>query len=300
MINIQNLTKRYKTAEKDSLTDVSLHIKEGEFVALLGPNGAGKTTLINTLIGNVEKTSGTIKIGGHNLDTDPLKTKRILGVVPQEIAVDRFFTVAEMLRNYSGYFGIRNNEEYIDELLEALSLTEKKHAKTSALSGGMKRRLIIAKALVHKPKVFLLDEPTAGVDIELRQQLYTFLRKLHSEGMTIVLTTHYLEEAELLCDRVVIINHGKMVVDQSKEELLNSLDGAIHLEFLFDEEIQKKDFEFLGKQVTEVYKNRLCIAIKKSEMAELFQKLESAKISYRSFRIKEEKLEDVFLRLVSE
>lgn len=300
MIEIQNLNKRYKTAEKNALSDINVKIKPGEFVALLGPNGAGKTTLINTLIGNVQKTSGTVKIGKYDLDTEEIETKKILGVVPQEIAIDSFFTVEEVLKNYSGYFGIRNNEEYIDELLKELSLFEKKKEKARSLSGGMKRRLVIAKALLHKPNIFLLDEPTAGVDIELRQQLYGFLRKLHEKGMTIILTTHYLEEAEMLCDRVIVINHGKIIEDKPKKELLETLGGNVRLEFQFDEKITKNQIEFLKEFSPCTKENSVHVSSKKTKIGKVFELMNTFSPNYRSFRMDEEDLEDVFLKLVRE
>lgn len=221
MLRIENLNKTYEKDNKVALENINLHINKGEFTALLGQNGAGKTTLINVLAGNVIKNSGKITIGGYDLDTHELDSKRIIGIVPQEIAIDFTFSVNDILTMQSGYFGIRQNQEYIDWLLESLSLQDKKHAIARRLSGGMKRRLLIAKSLVHRPQLFILDEPTAGVDIELRHNLYEFLEKLHAEGLTIILTTHYLEEAERLCKRIVMIQNGRIVLDEDRESLLN-------------------------------------------------------------------------------
>jgi ABC-2 type transport system ATP-binding protein len=230
MLKIENVSKIYKNGKEPALENISFSVGQGEFVALLGQNGAGKSSLINILAGNVKKDTGKVLIGGYNIDTDELKTKKIIGIVPQEISFDFIFSVNEVLRNQSGYFGIKNNAEYIDELLKDLSLTDKKYAQSRSLSGGMKRRLLIAKALVHKPGLLILDEPTAGVDIELRHSLYAYLKRLHSEGITIILTTHYLEEAEKLCDRVIVVHQGKMLVDESKNVLLRNPVDAIHME----------------------------------------------------------------------
>lgn len=217
-IQIQNLHKIYKTGTH-ALNDLSLEIEQGKFFGLLGPNGSGKTTLINILGGPTVKTSGTVKICGMDITEQREETKFLLGVVPQEISFDSFFTVNEVLTIQSGYYGIRNNQAYIDEILEKLNLQHKKYSNTRILSGGMKRRLLVAKALVHKPKVLVLDEPTAGVDVELRHNLWNYMRKLNSEGLTVLLTTHYLEEAEQLCEKIAIINHGKLVALETTKKL---------------------------------------------------------------------------------
>lgn len=215
-LQITDLHKVYKNGTY-ALKGLSLEIKQGEFFALLGPNGSGKTTMINILSGPAKKTSGMVKVMGMGIEEFRQEIQMILGVVPQEISADSFFTVNEVLNLQSGYYGIRNNQKYIDEILEKLNLIEKKHANTRALSGGMKRRLMVARALVHKPKVLILDEPTAGVDIELRRNLWDYMRQLNKDGLTILLTTHYLEEAEQLCERTAIIHKGKLVaLDKTK------------------------------------------------------------------------------------
>lgn len=226
-LKIENLSKTYKNGT-EALKNVSLTINRGEFVALLGPNGAGKTTLINVLASNVKKTEGKVHIGPYDIDSHHLEAKKLLGVVPQEIAADHFFTVKQMLKQQSGYFGVRFNEKKVDDLLKELSLYDKRNTNTRALSGGMKRRLMIAKALVHDPMLFILDEPTAGVDIELRQALYASLRERHAAGQTMILTTHYLEEAEKLCDRIIVINKGEIVADATTAEFTRdeSLENA--------------------------------------------------------------------------
>ena len=217
-IEIRNVRKRYK--ELQALKGVSLSVEEGEFFGLLGPNGAGKTTLISILAGLARADSGTISVRGHDVVTDFRAARRALGIVPQELVFDPFFTVRESLRIQSGYFGLRNNDDWIDEVMANLDLTEKADVNTRALSGGMKRRVLVAQALVHRPPVIVLDEPTAGVDVELRQTLWKFISRLNREGHTIVLTTHYLEEAEALCDRLAMLRRGEVVALERTDTLL--------------------------------------------------------------------------------
>ncbi len=204
-----------------ALKGVSLTIEEGEFFGLLGPNSAGKSTLINILAGLTRRDAGRALVLGHDVVREYRVTRRLLGVVPQELVFDPFFSVREVLRIQAGYFGLgQENDAWIDELLGALKLADKAQANLRTLSGGMKRRVMIAQALVHRPRVVVLDEPTAGVDVELRQSLWDFIRRLHREGHTIVLTTHYLEEAEALCDRIAILNQGELVALDEKQALL--------------------------------------------------------------------------------
>lgn len=209
-ITIEGIQKRYGAVH--ALRGIDLIIEEGEFFALLGPNGAGKSTLINILAGLTKADSGRAAIAGHDVITDYRRARRALGVVPQELVFDPFFTVREVLRMQAGYFGLgRANEPWLEELLHELMLTDKADTNMRALSGGMKRRVLVAQALVHKPPVLVLDEPTAGVDVALRQSLWRFVKRLHKEGHTIVLTTHYLEEAETLCERIGILDHGQLI-----------------------------------------------------------------------------------------
>ncbi|HVI22936.1 MAG TPA: ABC transporter ATP-binding protein, partial [Myxococcales bacterium] len=218
-VRLRGATKRYGTFT--ALDGVSLDIRRGEVFALLGPNGAGKTTLISLVAGTSKKTSGVVEVLGHDVERDYRVTRRAVGLVPQEINFDPFFTVEETLRFQAGYFGIELAEERLVEILSALGLLDKRHSNTRALSGGMKRRLLIAKALVHRPTVLFLDEPTAGVDVELRRDLWAYVRKLAAEGTTIVLTTHYLEEAEELAERIGVIKNGRLLVVEDKSELLS-------------------------------------------------------------------------------
>ena len=208
-----------------ALDGVSLAVAEGEFFGLLGPNGAGKTTLISILAGLVRPDRGSARIKGHDVDADYRLARRALGVVPQELVFDPFFSVRETLELQSGYFGITGNDAWIDEILHHLALTAKADANMRSLSGGMKRRVLVAQALVHKPPVIVLDEPTAGVDVELRQSLWAFIRKLNRDGHTIILTTHYLEEAEALCGRIAMLKAGKVVALDTTHNLLSRFAG---------------------------------------------------------------------------
>lgn len=222
-IEVQQLGKRYGTLV--ALDNVDLVIQPGEFFALLGPNGAGKTTLISILAGLTRATHGVARVMGYDVLSAYREARKRLGVVPQELVYDPFFTVRETLVIQSGYFGLRRNDAWIDEILHHLDLMEKAHVNVRALSGGMKRRLLIAQALVHKPPVIILDEPTAGVDVDLRQSLWQFIQQLNFQGHTIVLTTHYLEEAEALCNRVAVLKQGKIVALDSMHNLVHSTRG---------------------------------------------------------------------------
>ena len=217
-ISVHQVAKRFGSVE--ALAGVDLAVAEGEFFGLLGPNGAGKTTLISALAGLVRVDSGRIEVMGCDVVADYRAARRQLGVVPQELVFDPFFSVRETLRIQSGYFGIRGNDEWIDEILENLDLSSKADANMRTLSGGMKRRVLVAQALVHRPPVIVLDEPTAGVDVELRQTLWQFIRRLNRDGHTIVLTTHYLEEAESLCSRIAMLKAGRVVALDSTANLL--------------------------------------------------------------------------------
>ncbi len=223
-IQITQVEKRYQALR--ALDGVSLTIEEGEFFGLLGPNGAGKTTLISIIAGLARADAGTVTILGHDVVTDYRQTRSKLGVVPQELVFDPFFTVRETLRMQSGYFGLKRNDDWIDEIMHNLGLTDKADTNTRALSGGMKRRVLVAQALVHRPPVIVLDEPTAGVDVELRQTLWHFISRLNREGHTIVLTTHYLEEAQELCSRIAMLKAGRVVALDKTENLIRRISGS--------------------------------------------------------------------------
>jgi ABC-2 type transport system ATP-binding protein len=223
-LQIVNLQKRYKSLQ--ALGGVTLSIEEGEFFGLLGPNGAGKTTLISIVAGLNRADDGSVAVHGYDVVREYREARRRLGVVPQELVFDPFFTVRETLRMQSGYYGLKNNDKWIDEVMANLDLTNKADTNMRALSGGMKRRVLVAQALVHKPPVIVLDEPTAGVDVELRQTLWKFISRLNREGHTIVLTTHYLEEAQALCNRIAMLKSGKVVALDSTSALIKRISGS--------------------------------------------------------------------------
>ena len=223
-IRIDNVKKRYGALQ--ALGGVSLDIAEGEFFGLLGPNGAGKTTLISIIAGLARANEGQVSIHGHDVVTDYQRARQQIGVVPQELVFDPFFTVRETLRMQSGYFGIRHNDDWIDEVMHHLHLSSKADANMRSLSGGMKRRVLVAQALVHKPPVIMLDEPTAGVDVELRQTLWDFIGRLNREGHTVVLTTQYLEEAQTLCNRIAMLKAGQVVALDSTAALIRRISGS--------------------------------------------------------------------------
>jgi len=233
-IRIDRLSKTYTSKGMDpkrALDEVSFDVPRGQIFGLLGPNGAGKSTLINILAGLVVKSSGAAEIWGFDIDQHPRNAKRSIGIVPQEILFDPFFTPREALEIQAGLYGVPKSDRITDALLAAVHLTDKAHAYARTLSGGMKRRLLVAKAMVHSPPILVLDEPTAGVDIELRQQLWDYVRGLNKQGVTVVLTTHYLEEAEQLCDRIAIINHGKLIANEPTRELVaKAQDKAVVVE----------------------------------------------------------------------
>jgi ABC-2 type transport system ATP-binding protein len=223
-IEIRDLTKRY--GQLEALRGISLSIRQGEFFGLLGPNGAGKTTLISCVAGLARPSGGSVRVMGHDVVRDADAARRALGVVPQELVFDPFFTVRETLRLTSGYYGLRHNDPWIDEILASLDLAGKADANMRSLSGGMKRRVLVAQALVHRPPVIVLDEPTAGVDVELRQSLWAFIGRLNREGHTIVLTTHYLEEAQALCGRIAMLKQGQVVALDDTSRLLGRFKGG--------------------------------------------------------------------------
>ena len=237
-VSFQSVSKSYASpkGELKALNDVSFDIESGEFFGLLGPNGAGKTTLISILAGLARASAGRVTVMGHDVHTDFQAARRAIGVVPQELVFDPFFSVRDILRIQSGYFGIRHNEGWIDDLLQGLGLSDKATSNMRQLSGGMKRRVLVAQALVHKPPVIVLDEPTAGVDVELRQTLWQFISQLNRQGSTVLLTTHYLEEAEALCGRIAMLKKGQVVALAKTSDLLKQTSSNV-LSFKTDAEL---------------------------------------------------------------
>lgn len=296
-IRLQGLEKVY-AGGKRALDGISLEIPRGSMFGLLGPNGAGKSTLINILAGLVMKTGGTAEVWGFDIDRHPRNAKASLGVVPQELLFDAFFTPFETLELQAGLFGVPGPRRRTMELLEKVRLADKAHAYSRTLSGGMKRRLLIAKALVHGPPVVILDEPTAGVDIELRQMLWAYVRELHAAGTTVVLTTHYLEEAEELCDRIAIVNHGRIVADSDTGSLLAQAREKRVLVTVADDIADIPAIEGVT-QVSLLDSRRLDILYDKTtvQAGAILARLQAAGLSVVDVTTREADLEDVFLKL---
>jgi ABC-2 type transport system ATP-binding protein len=273
---------------------VSLAVEEGEFFGLLGPNGAGKTTLINVMAGLARPDSGSARVMGADVAKDYRRSRRMLGVVPQELVFDPFFTVRETLRLQSGYFGIRANDAWIDEVLLHLDLVSKADVNMRALSGGMKRRVLVAQALVHKPPVIVLDEPTAGVDVELRQGLWQFVRRLNRDGHTIVLTTHYLEEAETHCNRIAMLKEGRIVALDSTRNLLESFSG-LELRLRLDRQALPQPFP--GRLLSSEGPQFVLRLENYRELEAALARLREARATILEMQLRPPDLEDVFLRL---
>jgi ABC-2 type transport system ATP-binding protein len=294
ILEVNNLTKVYSNGFK-ALDDFNLEINKGEFFALLGPNGAGKTSLISIMAGPNRLTSGQIKIDGLDISEKREETKFLLGVVPQEISFDSFFTVNEVLLLQSGYYGLKNNQKRIDDILEKLGLSDKKHSNTRALSGGMKRRLLIAKALVHDPKLVVLDEPTAGVDVELRHNLWQYMRELNRDGLSILLTTHYLEEAEGLCKRTAIIDHGKVVAIDETKKLIKSMGEAKKMILNFTKPVKKIPENLQKFNVSVEHETDMVISFEPKQLPELLHNIKD--LDAADIDIQGRNLEDVFIKL---
>jgi ABC-2 type transport system ATP-binding protein len=296
-IHIENLSKIYRKGTK-ALENISLDIEEGEFIGLLGPNGAGKSTLINILAGIVNRTAGSCQVLGYDVTRDFRWTRQLLGVVPQEVSFEMMMTVEETLVNQSGYFGLLNNSAKINELLETFHLSDKRKSNTRFLSGGMKRRLLVCKALVHDPRIIILDEPTAGVDVELRQELWEYIKKLNARGRTILLTTHYIDEAQALCKKIAIINHGQLIRFEEKSKLMQQIQEK-KLRAVFkpgDHEFPEslKAFSHSYDAATGV----LDIDFSKGQHLEILKILSSGVSALQSFSLIEPDLEDIFLKII--
>ena len=296
-ISFQSVSKTYQTDRGpfQALDGVSLDIEPGEFFGLLGPNGAGKTTLISILAGLNRATSGRVQVMGHDVREQPALARRQLGVVPQELVFDPFFNVRETLRFQSGYFGVTGNDDWIDELLSSLGLSDKANSNMRQLSGGMKRRVLVAQALVHKPPVIVLDEPTAGVDVELRQTLWQFIAKLNREGHTVLLTTHYLEEAEALCGRIAMLKQGRVVALDRTSELLRSASSNV-LRFKLDAELPPA----LASQARVVGRIVQLPAHDAAEIERHLAVVREAGLVAEDVEIRKADLEDVFLDVMNQ
>ncbi len=298
-ISFQSVSKAYSSPRPSNksflaLDRVSLDIEQGEFFGLLGPNGAGKTTMISILAGLVRATSGSVSVLGSDVVTDFAQARRKLGIVPQELVFDPFFNVREALRFQSGYFGIRNNDDWIDELLASLGLADKSDANTRQLSGGMKRRMLVAQALVHKPPVIVLDEPTAGVDVELRQTLWKFIAGFNRKGHTVLLTTHYLEEAEALCGRVAMLKAGRIVALERTSVLLKAASGNV-LRFKVDAELP----EGLASQARITGRIVQFPAHDAREIENYLTAVREAGLQAQDVEIRKADLEDVFVEVMA-
>ena len=303
-IEIRDLVKTYAAQgdapPKQALRGVSFDVPEGGIFGLLGPNGAGKSTLINIMAGLVMKTAGTVAIWGHDIDRDHRNAKRSIGIVPQEIVFDPFFTPFEVLENQGGLYGVAKALRRSEELLRAVHLADKRDAYARSLSGGMKRRLLIAKAMVHSPPILVLDEPTAGVDVELRRQLWELVGELNAEGVTVVLTTHYLEEAEQLCERIAIINHGELIANKTTRELVGMAREKI-VRVTVDKDLAGPPMEpaFLKAEVTDQRTLEITYDRDKSSAGQVLALVQQHGYAIEDVTTREADLEDVFVQLTS-
>lgn len=304
-IEIRQLHKIYQDGKKGqhkvALKGIDLDIPRGSFFGLLGPNGAGKSTMINIMAGLVLKTSGSVSICGNDIEKNMRGARRALGVVPQELVLDTFFTVREALDIHAGYYGVPKEKRRTQEIIDALGLGDKADVHARRLSGGMRRRLLVAKALVHTPEVLILDEPTAGVDVELRTQLWEYVRELNRNGTTVLLTTHYLEEAEELCDRIAVINHGEVVACDQKTNLLRSFDSKQLV-------VTPKNpltaipasLQQWQSDMNEEGKLAICYKPSKDSISDILAALSAADIAIADLNTCEASLEDIFIHLTHE
>jgi ABC-2 type transport system ATP-binding protein len=301
IISVSHLSKQYGSGFR-ALEDVNLTIERGEIFALLGPNGAGKTTLINIICGIVTPSSGTVTVDGHEILKQYRASRSKIGLVPQELATDAFESVWDSVKFSRGLFGKPPNAQYLDKVLKDLSLWDKKSSMIMTLSGGMKRRVLIAKALAHEPKILFLDEPTAGVDVELRRDMWEMVRQLRESGVTIILTTHYIEEAELMADRIGVINHGKLILVEQKAELMRKL-GRKQLTLSLQNKLDRVPPELAGLQL-DLSENGMFLTYTFDSQAEstgiasLLRQLGELGINYKDLHTSESSLEEIFVSLV--
>jgi len=301
VLSVKNLNKIYKGNNSNSinaLNNLNLDVKEGEIFGLLGPNGAGKTTFINILAGTVIKTSGEVNVWGFNLDKNPRQVRASIGIVPQEVVLDPFFSPKRTLELQAGLYGVKKKERITDTILKLVSLDKQANSYARSLSGGMKRRLLIAKALVHQPPIIFLDEPTAGVDVELRKNLWENVKSLNNQGVTIILTTHYLEEAEKMCNRIGILNKGNLVALDSTKNLLNKIQTK-KVTFKINKRIEIQDNVLDSLKIISNEENEICVSYEKSKIniEEIINLLKKANVQIYDISTDDGDLEDVFLLL---
>lgn len=301
-IEIEGLAKTYagkkNQASKEALKGIDLRVRRGAIFGLLGPNGAGKSTLINILAGLVVKTAGTARVWGFDIDVNPRRARRSIGVVPQELNLDAFFTPRETLDIQAGLYGVPRSKRRVDEVLEAVGLLEKADAYARSLSGGMRRRLLVAKALIHQPPVVILDEPTAGVDVDLRRSLWSHMRRLNQQGVTVVLTTHYLEEAEEMCDEIAIIDQGRLVASGETKSLIEKLDEKIlRITTIDPVDVLPPSLEALGADLIDQHHLEIHYRPSQVLVGEILETIRKSDLQIRDLATIEADLEELFLRL---
>ena len=302
ILSVKNLKKIYfskETEDTHALINLNLDVKEGEIFGLLGPNGAGKTTFINILAGTVIKTDGQVNVWGFDLDKNPRQIRASVGIVPQEVNLDPFFSPRKLLELQAGLYGVKKKDRITDSILKLVSLEKQANSYARSLSGGMKRRLLMAKALVHQPPIIFLDEPTAGVDVELRKNLWNNVKLLNNQGVTIILTTHYLEEAEEMCDRIAILNKGNMVALDSTKNLLDRIQTK-KVTFKTDKKIDIKEGDLESLKIVSRSENEICVSYEKSKIniEELIYLIKKIDVKINDISTDDGDLEDVFLRLI--
>lgn len=297
-VEVKKLFKKYKSSDSIALDNISISIPRGSIFGVLGPNGAGKSTFINILAGLTLKNSGIVKVCDVDIDEDPKTLRGSIGVVPQEINMDPFFSPIQILNLQAGFYGLKKKEMKNFEILKQLNLDDKANAYSRSLSGGMKRRLMVAKALVHNPQVLVLDEPTAGVDLELRKKLWEYIKKLNSDGITIILTTHYLQEAETLCDNIAIIDRGRVVACEKKENLLNMIDMK-EIQIKLEKKIKKAP-QSLKKYVYSLHDKQIILRYSKKKIntGEILKKISESKLDIIELTTKDSDLEDIFIKIL--
>ena len=303
VLDIKNLNKIYVkngSERTEALKELNLEVKEGEIFGLLGPNGAGKSTFINILAGLVIKTSGSVNVWGFDIDVNPRQVRASIGIVPQELNLDPFFSPKKLLELQAGMYGVRKKDRITDEILKMVSLDKQAKSYSRGLSGGMKRRLMIAKALVHQPPIIILDEPTAGVDVELRKNLWENIRLLNKKGVTIILTTHYLREAEEMCDRVAIINKGQLVALDSTQNLIKKIKNKV-VKFRLQKEINLDNFKQISVKVLENSTNNLVLSYEKDKLniGTIINFLHKNNAEIIDISTDDGDLEDVFVSLIN-